>query len=428
MPFNVATRIPNWTSSRSAVNTGEVSTTNESLLDHEVLRDAVRRFFDHELPSLLDGVNGEIARAKVWRAGLFDAGLAAINYPAEHGGLGGDRSHVEVFQSESAGRIPREDGLFGLGVGMVLPTIRDHGSDELRARFLQPGLRGDEIWCQLYSEPGAGSDLASLGTTAVRDGDEWIIDGQKVWTSNAQNAQLGILLARTDMDAPKHRGITMFAVPMEQDGVEVRPLRQMTGEAEFNEVFFTEARLPASWVVGEVNDGWRLAVALLAHERVKTGVASMTGSVTQRSKTGRVPIPVAQLIELGQDRGRLSDPVIRQKLARLWTGEQLVAIMRDHHRVHPSIGKLWRTRQGRAAADLAAELAFPASPAWLDDPDDARSVDDDYFAFHILNCRGMSLGGGTDEIQRNTLGERVLGLPREPGPDRNTPYRELPRN
>lgn len=370
-----------------------------------------------------DDGGSPIERAKAWQARLFDAGLAAIDYPVEYGGRGLGVEHVRVFAEVSRGRMPRENAVFGIGVGMALPTIRDHGSPEMKEQFLAPGLRGEHIWCQLYSEPGAGSDLAALTTRADLDGDEWIVSGQKVWTSGAQHSQFGILIARTDPDAPKHRGITMFVLPMEQPGVTVRPLVQMTGASEFNEVFIDEARIPRTWIIGEVNDGWRTAVALLAHERVQTGTASMNSATGQRSKSGRVPIPVGQLIELARSRGRIDEPVIRQQLAALHTGERIVAVLGARHGIHPSIGKLWRTRQGRAAAELAAQLAFPTSPAW--EPNDDES---DYFAYHFLNCRGMSLGGGTDEIQRNTLGERALGLPREPGPDRNTPFSQLLKN
>lgn len=393
-----------------------------SELSPEEFRSQVEEFFDDTLPGVLDGVVGTMARAKAWRAALFDHGLAALDYPAEFGS-NSNPIYSDIYQEVSRGRVPREDATFGIGVGMALPTIRDYGSDELKARFIKPGLRGDEIWCQMYSEPGSGSDLASLSTRAILDGDEWVVSGQKVWTSGAQHSQFAILLARTDVDAPKHRGITMFVMPMEQAGVTVRPLVQMTGASEFNEVFMDEARIPKDWIVGQLNGGWATAVALLAHERVQTGTASMSGSANQRSKAGRSPIPVAQLIELAEARGCLSDPVVRQELARLHSGERIVAWIGARSGMHPSIGKLWRTKQGRAAADLAARLAFPASPAW---PDDAEA--EDYFAYHILNCRGMSLGGGTDEIQRNTLGERALGLPREPGPDRNTPFRELLNN
>jgi alkylation response protein AidB-like acyl-CoA dehydrogenase len=389
------------------------------------LRAEVRAFFDDVLPAVLDGVDGQLTRARAWRAALHDAGLAGIDYPTAYGGRGLGPEHVAVYREESRGRVPREDAVFGIGVGMAMPTIRDYGAEPLKERFIRPGLRGEEIWCQMYSEPGSGSDLASLSTRAVLDGDEWAVTGQKVWTSGAQHSQFAILLARTDVDAPKHRGITMFVLPVEQEGVTVRPLIQMTGASEFNEVFLDGARIPRAWVVGEVNGGWATAVALLAHERVQTGTASMSGAATQRSKAGRSPLPVAQLIELARDRGRLDDPIVRQDLARLHAGERIVSWLGARSGMHPSIGKLWRTRQGRAAADLAARLAFPASPAWGADLADDRNAADDYFAYHILNCRGMSLGGGTDEIQRNTLGERALGLPREPGPDRDTPFRDL---
>ena len=393
----------------------------------ETLRSEIRTFFDDELPPALDGVTGTVARAKAWRSALFDRGLAMLDYPEDVGGRGADKAAMQVWREETRGRIPREDSVFGIGVGMALPTVRDHGSAELRDRFIKPGLRGDEIWCQMYSEPGSGSDLASLTTRADLDGDEWIVTGQKVWTSGAHHADYAILLARTDWDAPKHRGITMFVLPMNQPGVEVRPLVQMTGVSEFNEVFLSEARLPRDWVVGEVNGGWATAVALLGHERQATGTKSMSGASHSRSKAGRSPIPVAQLRDLAARAGRTDDPVIRQELARLHSGEQIVKWI-GARGIHPSIGKLWRTKQGRAAADVAAALAFPASPAWRTDLTVDQNEADDYFAYHILNCRGMSLGGGTDEIQRNTLGERALGLPREPGPDRATPFSDLPRN
>jgi alkylation response protein AidB-like acyl-CoA dehydrogenase len=304
---------------------------------------------------------------------------------------------------------------------MVVPTLVDHASDDLQRRFVPPALRGEEIWCQLYSEPGAGSDLAGLTSRAVRDGDEWIVTGQKVWTSQAHVADLGILLARTDVDAPKHRGITMFALPMHQPGVTVRPLVQMTGAAEFNEVFLDEARVPAAWVVGDVNGGWNLAVALLAHERSTLGRGALTDD-EHKSKAGRSPLPFSGLVERARGRELLDDRLVRDRLATAFIGEHLVPWGASRG-LHPSIGKLWRTIQGRHGAQTAHEIGGPTAAAW--EPDD---TDADYWAYHVLNCRGMSLGGGTDEIQRNTVGERVLGLPREPGPDRNTPFSALPRN
>lgn len=372
------------------------------------LRQRVRRFFDHDLPAAMAGRETPLARARAWRGALYDAGLAGLGYPVAVGGHGGGATEVALYREESRGRIPPEEALFGIGVGMALPTIRDLGTPDQQRRFLRPGLRGEEIWCQLYSEPGSGSDLASLSTRAVADGDEWVVNGQKVWTSGAQHSQLAVLLARTDPEAPKHRGITMFVLPMDQPGVVVRPLRQMTGNAEFNEVFLEQARLPGDWVIGEVNGGWRPAMSLLAHERVATGTASVAGGDTERAKAGRMPLPVRQLVELAGDRRRAGDAGVRQELARLYTGERVMGWL-GQRAVHPSIGKLWRTRQGRAAADLAHRVGLAGGAAWS-----AADTERDYFAYHILNCRAMSIGGGTDEMQRNTLAEKVLGMPREP--------------
>ncbi|MGB8858113.1 MAG: acyl-CoA dehydrogenase family protein [Ilumatobacteraceae bacterium] len=404
--------------------------TDRQVDDLVEFRQRVRSFFD-ALPGLLnercgpleadDGSRG-LNRARTWRAALYDAGLAGFGYPVEAGGLGERPEKAAIYAQESRGRVPSIDAVFGIGIGMALPVIRDHCAPALRQRFLRPGLRGDEIWCQLYSEPNAGSDLASLATRAERDGDEWVVTGQKVWTSGAEHADLAILLARTDAGLPKHRGITMLVLPMRQPGVTVRPLRQMTGVSEFNEVFIDEARLPADWIVGDLNDGWRMGTALLAHERVATGTNSVLGSREEKRKTGRNPLPAVQLIELARQCSRAADPEVRQRLATAFTGEQLMRWL-GTRRVHPSIGKLWRTKQGRFAADLAAALQFPAGVAW-----DGDDVDADYWQYHLLNCRGMSLGGGTDEIQRNTLGERVLGLPKEPAIDADVPYRELLRN
>lgn len=378
----------------------------------------IRQFFA-DLPDLLSGTEDRLGRARVYRGLLADAGLAGISYPVAVGGQGLAPEYDAVFREVSRDLLPPEESVFGIGVGMALPTILDHASVELQRRFIGPGLRGEEIWCQLYSEPGAGSDLAGLTTRAVKDGDEWVVSGQKVWTSGAQHSDLAVLLARTNSELPKHRGITMFVLPMDQGGVTVRPLVQMTGVSEFNEVFLDEARIPADWVLGEVNGGWPLAVALLGHERASLG--SGKKSIDQ-SKSGRFPLPFEGLVNRARRRGLLENDVVRQELANVYIGERIVPWI-TQRQLHPSIGKLWRTLQGRRGAQLAHTIGGPVATAWEIDDSDA-----DYWAYHVLNCRGMSLGGGTDEIQKTTLGERVLGLPREPGPDRNTPFSDLPRN
>ncbi len=381
-------------------------------------RAQVRAFHDGLTARLAAFAEGD-ERMRAYRLALDEAGLSGITVPVALGGRGLPDEYERAFHEEKGDRIVPEEAGLAIGIGMALPTILDHGSPALQQRFVPPGLRGEEIWCQLYSEPGAGSDLAGLTTRATGDGDEWVVTGQKVWTSGAQHADLGILLARTDSELPKHRGITMFVIDMHQPAVEVRPLVQMTGVSEFNEVFLDEARVPAEWVVGEVNGGWTLAVALLGHERTTLGGAR---TATEGSKAGRDPLPFDGLVELARQRGLLDDPLVRQELAAINTGERLRSWL-PHRGLHPSIGKLWRTIQGRRAAQLAHLLGGPRAMAWEADDDEA-----DYYAYHVLNCRGMSLGGGTDEIQRNTLGERVLGLPREPGPNRATPFRELLSN
>ena len=389
----------------------------ESLSDFKA---RVQTFFD-DLASTLANAGRGIERGRAFRSALVDAGLAGLGYPKEVGGQGLGPEYKAAFNEVAIDLMPGEAAIFGIGIGMCMPTLVEYGTPELAAELVPPGLRGDHIWCQLYSEPGAGSDLAGLTTKAERDGDEWIVTGQKVWTSGAQHAEMAILIARTDFDAPKHSGITMFAVPMDQPQITVRPLVQMTGAAEFNEVFLDEARIPAHYVVGEVNGGWSLAVALLAHERTSLGRGVKTDDAA-KSKSGRSPLPFDGLLTRARDNDRIEDPVMRDMLTQVYIGERLVKMVAAR-RLHPSIGKLWRTIQGRAAAQCAHELGGMGATAWEADDRDA-----DYWAYHVLNCRGMSLGGGTDEIQKNTLGERVLGLPREPGPARDTPFRDLARN
>ncbi len=365
----------------------------------------IERFFD-ALPGVLEAApHSHVGRARAWRNALFDAGLAGFGIPVEYGGRAEPADGARRLQRLARGRVPSEEGTFGIGLNMAVPTMLQYGSPELCARFIPPALRGDEIWCQLYSEPGAGSDLPSLSTRAVLDGDEWVVNGQKVWTSGAHNSDLGILLARTG-DQPGKAGISMMVMPMHQPGVDVRPLRQMTGHAEFNEVFFTDARVPRDWVVGEVNDGWRAATQLLAHERSSLGAGSDDG---ERKASGSAALPVHFLLELAVRTGASADPLVRQELARAHTGEMVMTWLSKRRGVHPSIGKLWRTKQARHAASVVAAIN-PSMIAHEDD-DDAQ-----FWQYHVLNSPRMSLGGGTDEIQKNTIGERALGLPREPDP------------
>lgn len=352
-----------------------------------------------------------VAAAREWARVRFDAGFGWIDGPPELGGRGLGPEFVRAYRSlESRYQIP-DLSIFTIGLGMVAPTIAAHAQPHIAARYLAPLYRGDLIACQLFSEPGAGSDLASLSTRAERDGDDWIINGQKVWTSNAHHAGIGEIICRSDPDAPKHAGMTAFLVDMGAPGVEVRPLRQMTGGAGFNEVFFTDVRVPDDHRLGEVGGGWGVAITTLMNERASIG--SGMG-------LARGPGPFERMIALVRVMGRAEDPVIRDRLARLyighkvlgWTGRRGLAAMEAAGFPGPELStlKLAGTLHLLETAELAAEVLGPRLCA--------DTGEWGTFAWTKLVCGapGARLGGGTDEVLRNIIGERVLGLPREPKP------------
>jgi alkylation response protein AidB-like acyl-CoA dehydrogenase len=384
-----------------------------------------------------------------WRRALFAAGWAVPSWPGRWGGRDLPRWADEVVAGAlvDAGAV----GLpLGVGTALAAPTLLAHGPDGVRDRFLAATVTGERTWCQLFSEPGAGSDLAGLTTTARRDGDEWVVSGQKVWNTSAHHAHLGLLLARTDWDVPKHRGLTYFVLPMHQPGVEARPLRQMNEHQSFNEVFLTEARVPGDHVVGEVGDGWRVALTTLAFERRFGGLsrpayAAAGGRAVDEARAeadayfetyrwypqraGRVDL----VVERAQATGAAADPVVRQEIARLlslqrasrWTAERARAGLALGRTPGPegSIGKLATSLVARQAARVHAMIA--GADALLTGPD---SVAGGVVAEVIVSVPAQSIAGGTDEIQRNILGEKALGLPREPAPERTAPFRDLPRN
>jgi alkylation response protein AidB-like acyl-CoA dehydrogenase len=362
----------------------------------------------------------DLAPAKAFQARQHDAGLAGISWPAAYGGQGLTPADERAFDEE-ARDFDLPSGFFAIGLGMCGPTLLDLGGEELKRRYIRPLLRGEEVWCQLFSEPGAGSDVASLQTRAVRDGDDWVVSGQKVWTSRAQDADFGALIARTDPDVPKHDGITMFVVDMRAPGVTVRPLRDMTGGATFNEVFFDEVRIPADHVVGEVNRGWAAAVRMLTHERVSIG-----GRTRGRTSAAAFESLVEEVRARGLDR----DPVVRERLAELYVRERLVHLFGSRLAqearagrspgARGSVGKLAGAELGRFGADLAAELLGDDAIAWDSSDREARR-----WAGAVLSAPAGAIAGGSNEIQRNIIGDRVLGLPREPQVDRDVPFREL---
>ena len=366
------------------------------------------------------GVSQEehVERCKQWQGTLFDEGWAGLTWPKEFGGRGIKHTLASIFSQEQ-GAYDVSSGVFTVGIGMVGPTLMVHGNDAQRERFLPPMLRGDEIWCQLFSEPGAGSDLASLGCRAVRDGDEWVINGQKVWTSMGHFADYGILLARTDPDAPKHAGITFFIVDMRTEGIDVRPLRQITGIAHFNEVFLNDVRIPAGNVVGEVNQGWRVAHTTLTSERGAIGGSTLGPFFND-------------FVQLARDSGADSDPVHRQGLASLFIRTELLRFLRlrvqsamsrgEMPGAEASVMKLAYSRHWAQSADLV-ESMLGAEGTLFDYHDEQNG----YWQRWFLGQWSVRLGGGTDEIQRNVMGERVLGLPREPEVAKDIPWKDLPK-
>ncbi|MEU7892376.1 acyl-CoA dehydrogenase family protein [Nonomuraea sp. NPDC049152] len=352
---------------------------------------------------------GRTDDAREFMARLYDAGYSGITWPERWGGQGLTQAEERAFGAEArVYTLPTY--IFSIGLGMCGPTLLDRGSDAQRERFIRPLLRGEEVWCQLFSEPGAGSDVASLQTRAVRDGDSWVVNGQKVWTSVAQIADWGLLLTRTDVEVPKHKGLTMFVVDMHHPGVTVRPLKDMTGRAHFNEVFFDDVTIPDSHRVGEVNDGWSVAVTTLLHERlsISAGVG-MGGGVDWMAE-------LRQVVDT-------SDPYVRDQLVELHIRTRALSLFNQRLAQETRAG-IFPGARGSAAKLLLAELTlFQADVATsLVGPE---AVVDERLCHAISLAPAMALGGGTNEIMRNIVGERVLNLPPEPRVDKTVPFKDL---
>ena len=389
----------------------------------EDLREQVRGFLAAHDPVGADRL--EFVRAR------FDAGLAWVHYPAGLGGQGLPRTLQKVVDSEfAAANAPdNRPERNGIGLGMAAPTILAYGSPEQKQRWLRPLWTGEEIWCQLFSEPGAGSDLANLATRAVRDGDRWVVNGQKVWTSSAHIARRALLVTRTDPAQPKHKGLTYFSVDMTAPGVEVRPLRQATGEAEFNEVFLTDVEIPDADRIGEVGQGWAVSTATLMNERLALG------AFTFPREGGMIGVSAATW----RERPELRTPGLHERLLRLWAAAEVSRLAGERLRQQLAAGqpgpegsgaKLVFARLNQEIADFQVELIGEAGlryPDWtMRRPDGA-----DFFGrdagYRFLRSKGNSIEGGTSEILRNIVAERVLGLPTETRLDKDKPWKDLPR-
>jgi alkylation response protein AidB-like acyl-CoA dehydrogenase len=360
----------------------------------------------------------------------FDAGLAWVHYPVGLGGQGLPRSLQSVVDREfdAAGSPTNHPERNGIGLGMAAPTILAHGTPAQKQRWLRPLFTGEEIWCQLFSEPGAGSDLAGLATRAGRDGDVWTVNGQKVWTSVAHIAQRALLVARTNPDVPKHEGLTYFALDMTQPGVEVRPLRQISGEAEFNEVFITDATIPDADRIGAVGQGWTVSMATLMNERVSIGGNAMP-------REGGM---IASVARTWRDRPDLRTPGLHDRILRLWADAEVARIAGTRLRQQLAAGqpgpegsaaKLVFARLNQEISEFEVELAG-ADGLRYDDWTMRRPEGANFFGrnpgFRFLRAKGNSIEGGTSEILRNIVAERVLGLPKEARADAG-PWKDLPR-
>jgi alkylation response protein AidB-like acyl-CoA dehydrogenase len=363
----------------------------------------------------------------------FDAGLAWVHFPSGSGGLDLPRSFQSQVEDEltAAGAPPGGGGARnGIGMGMAAPTIAAYGTPEQRRRFLRPLFTGEHIYCQLFSEPGAGSDLAGVATRAVRDGNNWIVNGQKVWTSSAQNAQRAILVARTDPSVPKHQGLTYFVCDMTEPGVDVRPLRQITGEAEFNEVFLTDVRVPDANRLGAEGGGWKVATTTLNNERVAIG--SMAGGVRETGTIGKVT-------GAWRTEPDLRNPAMHDELMRLWVEAEVARLTGLRLRQRLVAGqpgpegagmKVTFARLAQAISGFEIEL-HPEEGLRYDDWTMRQPDSVDFIGrgpgYRYLRAKGNSIEGGTSEILRNTIAERILGLPPEHRVDKEIAWKDLPR-
>jgi len=393
--------------------------------DTEAFRAKCRAFLDEHATGIARDKHDprdelSMAACKKFQSALNDAGLAGLSHPKEFGGQGLTRAHEKIWREEYA-NYPDMTFQFTISHGMCLPMLAEYGTDEQREKFMPTNISGEDVWCQMFSEPGAGSDVASLQSKAELDGDEWIINGQKVWTTLAHVCSWGIVIARTNPEAVKHAGISMFIIDMDNPGVEIRPIHQIDGGMHFNEVFFTDARIPKENLLGDLHNGWRMATAMLMYERVAIGTGSTSG--VSHPHTDR-------LSKLATKNGTITDPVVRQDLMRLYSMEVAKSLVSMRTRAElkagktpgpgGSLGKLAGSNIMWFLRDIAQGVVGPEMGAWEAEGDMGH-----LWSQTMLSSFMASIAGGTDEIQKNIIGDRVLGLPREPSVDKGVPFRDL---
>jgi alkylation response protein AidB-like acyl-CoA dehydrogenase len=363
-----------------------------------------------------------LTAAKAWQATKAASGYACITWPRDWGGQGGTPMQSVIFAQEEE-RYDVPVGIFQIGLGMCVPTVMALADEETKQRFVGPAMRGEEIWCQLFSEPAAGSDLANLRTRAVRDGDHWVIDGQKLWTTNAHIADFGLLLARSDFAQPKHKGLTMFWLDMRTAGVEIRPIYQIGGKSSFNEVFFTEVRIPDSQRLGEIGGGWKAALVTLMNERLAIGGAKGADYPEIVALARNLRVGNGTALDDSGFRQRVADWYVQAEGIKLTRLRTITALSRgETPGAESSIGKIVNANQLQDLANYAIELQDQYGI--IDDR--SLSPMSAIFQEGWLKAPGSRIAGGTDEILRSVIAERVLGLPAEPRMDKNKPFKDLP--
>lgn len=391
----------------------DVLTESEAAEFREKVRTFLSEHTDHAAARNID-------MQKAYFSKLADAGLAGMTISSEYGGAGLTRKHDAIFREEVS-NFPFMGGDFIISHGMCQPVLDDYGTEEQKKKYLADNIAGNTMWCQMFSEPGAGSDVASLQSKAERDGDEFILNGQKVWTTLAHVSDYAVLIARTDPEAVKHAGISMFILDLRSEGVEIRPINQIDGGQHFNEVFFTDVRIPAENLLGELNNGWNQATAMLMYERVAIGTVG----------AGKINTPNFKMLrKAAEDAGKLEDRNVRQDLAKIYSMEMTKSLVAMRTRAEMkagktpgpggSLGKLfgsviqWRMRE------ILMNIAGPGSMAW-----DAADAQGGELQKQTVGSFSSSIAGGTDEIQRNIIGDRVLGLPRDISVDRGVAFKDL---
>ncbi len=362
----------------------------------------------------------ELAANKAFQQHLADAGLAGITYDKSYGGAGLTRAHERIWRSVYS-EYPAMTDQLTISHGMCVPMLAEYGSEVQKKEYLPDAIAARTVWCQMFSEPGAGSDVASLQSKAVLDGDEWTLNGQKVWTTLAHVCDYGIIIARTDPSVPKHQGISMFILPMDAPGVEIRAIHQIDGGKHFNEIFLTDVRLPKGNLIGEINGGWGLAISMLMYERVAIGTGMVSGIKTPNTKW---------LTKLAQAHGTNTNPVTRQKIMKIYSEEATKSLVAMRTRAElkagrapgpgGSLGKLHGAKIARMMRDTTFGVVGTAAAAWQPGDEDGAAPQQS-----VVRSFAANIAGGTDEIQKNIIGDRVLGLPREPSVDKTLPFNEL---